>query len=69
MQLAEQTAESAMSGVGRVVEETQQACSVAEAAIAEAATVSSHMESNMAHATAQTEATTAQAISALTERV
>ena len=43
-QLATQTAESVMSGVGRVAEETRHACSVAEAAIAEAAAASSQME-------------------------
>ena len=52
-----------------MVEETQQARSIVEAAIAEAATVSSRIESNMGRVTAQTEATTVQAISSLAERV
>ena len=43
-QLATQTAESAMSRVGRVAEETRHARSIAEAAIAEAAVASSRME-------------------------
>ena len=68
-QMAEQIAETAISGVGRVEEEMQHACSVAEAAIAEAATVSSRMESNVAHVAAQTEAKTAQVVMALAECV
>ena len=55
VQLATQTAESAMSGVGRVAEETQHARSVAEAAIAEVAAASSRMEQKVASIAAQVE--------------
>ena len=56
-QLATQTAESAMSGVGRVAEETRHACSIAEAAIAEMVATSSRMEQKVASVAAQAEKT------------
>ena len=67
--MAEQIAETAISGVGGMEEEMRHAHSVAEAAIAEAAAASSRMESNIAHVAAQMEAKTAQAVMALAERV
>ena len=68
-QMAEQIAETAISGVGCMEEEMRHTRSVAEAAIAEAAAVSSCMESNVVHVVVQTEAKTAQAVMALAERV
>ena len=68
-QLATQTAESAMSGVGRVAEETRHVRSVVEAAIAEAAAVSSRMEQKVASVIAQAEKTAVQAVSELAEHV
>ena len=50
-------------------EKMRHACNVAEAAIAEATAVSSRMESNVAHVVVQTEAKTAQAVTALAKRV
>ena len=54
-QLATQTAESAMSGVECVAEETRHTHSVAEAAIAEAAAASSRMEQKVASVAGQAE--------------
>ena len=67
--MAEQIVEIAISGVGHVEEEMRHARSVAEAAIAEAATASYHMESNVAHVVAQMEAETTQGVMPLTEHV
>ena len=67
--MAEQIAKTAISGVGRVEEEMRHACSVAEAAIAEATAASSRMESNIVHIVVQTEAKTVQAVTALAEHV
>ena len=47
-QLAKQTAESVMSGIGKVAEATRRAHGVAEAAIAEATSVRSQVESRIA---------------------
>ena len=47
--MAEQIAETAISVVERIEEEMRHARNVAEAAVAEAATTSSRMESNVAH--------------------
>ena len=67
--MAEQIAEIAISRVRCVEEEMRHARSVAEATIAEAAAVSSRIESNVMHVAMQTEMRTAQAVMALTERV
>ena len=47
-QLSEQTTAMAMFGVGQVAELTKLACGVAEAAIAEATSVNSQVESRVA---------------------
>ena len=67
--MAEQIAETTISGVGHVEEEIRHARSVAEAAIAEAAATSSRMESNLVHVVAQAKAKTAQAVMVLVECV
>ena len=68
-QLIEQVAESAMSGVGRVVDETQRAREVAEAAIAEAKFVHGEVQSKVASLTARADASTAHAVEVLSGRV
>ena len=69
-QMAEQIAETAISGVGCVEEEMRHARSVPEIAIAKVAAASSCMESNVAHvAVHNMEAKTAQAVTALAEHV
>ena len=66
---AEQTAESAMSGVGRVAEETLRVRGVAEAAIAEAKSVHEVLESKVASPVAQADASVAHITGVLSERV
>ena len=66
---AEQTAKSAMSGVGRVAEETLRVRGVAEAAIAEAKSVHEAVESKVASLTAQADASIALFTGVLSERV
>ena len=65
----EQTAESAMSGVGCVVEETRHVRDVAKTAIPKAKSVHGEIESRVALLTAQAEASTAQITGVLSERV
>ena len=66
---AEQVAESAMSGVGRVADETRRAREVAEAAIAEARSVHGEVQSKVASLTAHADASTAHAVEVLSGRV
>ena len=66
---AEQTAESAMSGVGRVAEETFHVHGIAEAAIAEAKSVYEVVESKVASLIAQANASIAHITGVLSERV
>ena len=68
-QLTEQVAESAMSGVGRVADETRRAREVAEAAIAEAKSVHGEVQSKVASLTARADASAAHAVEVLSGRV
>ena len=68
-QMAEQIAESAISGVGQVADAIRQAREVAEAAIAEARSMHGEVESKVATLVAQADASTAHAVEEITERV
>ena len=68
-QLAEQVAESAMSGVRCVADETRCAREVAEAAIAEARSVHGEVQSKVASLMARADASAAHAIEVLSGRV
>ena len=67
--LAEQVARSAMSGVGRIVDETRCTCEVAEAAIAEVRSVHGEVQSEVALLTACANASAAHAVEILSGRV
>ena len=58
-----------MSGVGRIAEETRRGRGIAEAAIAEAKSVHSEVESRVASLAAQGEASIAHIADALSKRV
>ena len=66
-QYVEQTAVSAISGVGHVAEETRHVHGVVEAAIAEAASVCGTVESRVALLVAQAEASTVHMVSELSK--
>ena len=66
---AEQTAESTMSGIGHVAEETFRVRGVAEAAIAEAKLGHEVVESKVASLAAQADASIMHIIGVLSERV
>ena len=69
VQLAERTAESALSGVGQVAEEIRHACSIVEAAISEARSVHGEIESKVSSLEAQAATSTAHITDALSKRV
>ena len=69
MQLAEQVAESALSGVGQVADAMRQAREIAEAAIAEVKSIHSAVESEVALLMACADASTAHAVEVLSGRV
>ena len=66
---AEQTAVSAISGVCRIAEETRHMHGVAEAAIAEAASMRGTVRSRVASLATHAEASTAHVVSKLSKRV
>ena len=68
-QLAEQTVDLALSSAGQVVEATQCAHDIVEAAIVEAMSVCSQVESRVALLAAHAEVSMAQAVSALSKRI
>ena len=68
-QLAEHVAESAMSGVGRVVDETCRVRKVADAAIAEAKSIHSEVKNKVASLLAHATVNTAHALEVLSGRV
>ena len=69
VQMAEQIAESAFSGVGQVADETRCAHEVAEAAIAEARSVHGTVENRVAELSARADESTTHAVEVLTEQV
>ena len=68
-QLAKHVAESAMSGVGQIADETRRVRGVAEAAIAEARSVHAEVESRVASLAAQADASTPHIIGVLSQCV
>ena len=68
-QLAERTAESALSGVGQVAEEIRHALRVAEAAISEARSVHGEIESKVSSLEVQAATSTAHITDALSKCV
>ena len=69
MQLVERVAESAMSGVGRIKDETHHVRDVAEAPIAKARSVHGEVESRVASLAGQANASTAHIVGVLSQRV
>ena len=68
-QMAEQIAESAFSGMGKVADETRRAREIAESAIAEARSVHGVVESRVAALSARADESTAHAVEVLSEQV
>ena len=68
-QLAEKIAESAISRMGQVADETRRACEVAEAAIAEARSMHGEVQRKLASLTARADASAAHAVEVLSGRV
>ena len=67
--MAEQVAESALSGVGQVADATRRAREIVEAAIAEAKFVHSAVKSEVASLTAHADASTVHVVEVLSGRV